>query len=130
MESCWTRSANGDLVAVPGEEQFGEVDKACYSLVKLPAVEQYGMLWVHPNLEGKIDVDELLGEKQAKELEDYQLGNCVLDAKDQYDHETNWNLVNDTFGEAYHFKVYTRIRLRSVFMAMYWCMVSLNASTE
>ena len=102
---AWTYSANGDLVAVPREEHFGEVDKACYSLVKLPAVEQYGMLWVHPDPEGEIDVDELLGEKLAKELEDYQLGNCVFSAEDQYDHEMNWKLANDTFGEAYHFNV-------------------------
>ena len=60
--TAWTHSGTGDLVSVPRENQFGRVDKTCYSLTVLPALERDGLLWVHPDPEGVIDLDEQLGD--------------------------------------------------------------------
>ena len=111
---AWTYGNNGDLVAVPREEQFGKVDKSCYSLTELPAVERDGMLWVHPDPNGRIDLDEQLGEL-AKELASWDLGGAVLDGADRYDHAMNWKLAIDTFGETYHFSVLHKNTLAETF---------------
>jgi nitrite reductase/ring-hydroxylating ferredoxin subunit len=101
---AWTYSAQGDLVSVPREGQFGQVDKACYSLIQVPAIEQDGVLWVHPDPEGVIDLDEQLGDL-AVELADWNLADMQFDGDVQYDHPMNWKLAIDTFGETYHFNV-------------------------
>ena len=71
-------------------------------LVELPAVEQSGLLWVHPNPQGTLNVDELLGGLAAEfpsfGMETQQVvGNTTIEKK------LNWKLANDTFGETYHF---------------------------
>jgi len=101
---AWTYSGKGDLVSVPRENQFGSVDKTCYSLTRLPAIERDGLLWVHPDPEGVIDLDEQLGDL-AEELADWNLGRMQFDGEVQYDHSMNWKLAIDTFGETYHFNV-------------------------
>ena len=69
MDLCIFR----DLVAIPNNDHFGEVDKTCMGLVELPAVEKYGLLFVHPQPDGAIDVDALLGNFKS-EIEDADYG--------------------------------------------------------
>ena len=101
---AWTYSGKGDLVSVPREHQFGHVDKSCYSLTRLPALERDGLLWVHPDAEGVINLDDQLGDL-ADELAEWNLGGVLFDGDTQYDHAMNWKLAIDTFGETYHFNV-------------------------
>ncbi|MEM7017045.1 MAG: aromatic ring-hydroxylating dioxygenase subunit alpha [Pseudomonadota bacterium] len=100
---AWGYSAKGELVAVPKEEHFGKVDRSCHSLVALPAEEKYGMLWVHPDPQGTLNVDDCLGEELAGELASWDLGKYNLMGDTKYDHAMNWKLAIDTFGETYHF---------------------------
>ncbi|MEH6526644.1 MAG: aromatic ring-hydroxylating dioxygenase subunit alpha [Sneathiella sp.] len=100
---AWTYDNAGSLVAVPQQEQFGEIDKSCLGLIELPAVEQYGMLWVHPQPNGHLDVDLLLGE-MAPELASWHFGKMVAVDTTVIDMKLNWKLANDTFGETYHFQ--------------------------
>ena len=58
---AWGYSAAGDLLAVPKASHFGEVDKSCFGLVGLPAVERHGLLWVCANPATSFDIDEMLG---------------------------------------------------------------------
>ena len=98
----WTYSNAGDLLAVPREHDFGDLDKSCHGLKELPAEEKHGMLWVHPVPDAKLDVDELLGGL-APELEGWHYGDLVHAGESLIASDLNWKLANDTFGETYHF---------------------------
>lgn len=99
----WTFATDGRLVGVRLAEQFGEIDKACHSLIELPSEEKYGLLFVHPRQDGVIDVDALLGAELAAELEAWELDKCVWQGESVLDKPLNWKIANDTFGEIYHF---------------------------
>lgn len=100
---AWTYSTNGALVGVPQEDHFGDVNKNCHSLVELPAEERAGMLWVHPQPHGTLDVDALLGPL-AEEIASGNYGDLVYYGETRIDGKLNWKLANDTFGETYHFQ--------------------------
>ena len=110
----WTYSPAGKLVGIPREKDFGKVDRSCHGLIELPAVEQYGMLWVHPNAAGKLDVDELLGDF-APEFESWNMGQLSYKGVATMDKRLNWKLANDTFGETYHFSRLHGETLNNVF---------------
>ena len=99
----WTYNNSGSLIAIPQEEHFGFVNKACRGLVELPASEQYGLLWVHPQPKGEFDIDALIGDL-APELESWQLHQMQHVGSSSIDMKLNWKLANDTFGETYHFQ--------------------------
>jgi phenylpropionate dioxygenase-like ring-hydroxylating dioxygenase large terminal subunit len=111
---AWTYDHRGALVGVPKEEHFGKVDRACHSLVALPAVERHGLLWVSPDPQGTLDVDALLGDL-GPELTSWRLERCIRHADARYDHAMNWKLAIDTFGETYHFNALHRNTLANDF---------------
>jgi phenylpropionate dioxygenase-like ring-hydroxylating dioxygenase large terminal subunit len=98
----WTYGSDGRLLAVPMERHFGRIDKACHGLVELPAEERYGFLWVHPQPDGDLVVDALLGGL-ADEFEAWGFDRLVGFGRDTYQKRMNWKLGIDTFGETYHF---------------------------
>ena len=110
----WTYSNQGDLVAIPQEDQFGPMDKACNSLVALPAEEWHGMLWIHPQPEGVLDVPALLGDF-AEELAMTDWSTLVYSGESVLDMKLNWKLANDTFGETYHFQKLHKNTLGQIF---------------
>ena len=110
----WTYASNGDLVAVPREGDFGVVDKSCNSLIELPSAEQYGMLFVHPQPDGELKIDELLSGL-AEELEGWDFGRMVYAGETVIDSRLNWKLANDTFGETYHFQRLHKNTLGQIF---------------
>jgi phenylpropionate dioxygenase-like ring-hydroxylating dioxygenase large terminal subunit len=99
----WTYDARGALVAIPQEDHFGAVDKSCHGLIELPMEERYGLLWLHPQPDGALDLDLLLGDLAA-ELKSWKLHNLVYAGNSTIDMRLNWKLANDTFGETYHFQ--------------------------
>jgi phenylpropionate dioxygenase-like ring-hydroxylating dioxygenase large terminal subunit len=86
---AWGYSTNGDLVAVPKEEHFGQVDKECHSLTTLLAVEKYGLLWVCFDQSQTIDVGDLLGDL-ADELATWELDSCTAMGDEIFTHDMNW----------------------------------------
>lgn len=99
----WSYDVDGALVGVPKRDHFGHIDDSCHGLIRLPAVERYGLLWVHPDPNGSIDVDELLTAELADELDHWRFDELVCAHRDTYDVACNWKLAIDTFGETYHF---------------------------
>ncbi len=99
----WAYSSGGELVGIPQENHFGKVDKSCHGLIELPAVEHLGLLFVHPQPDGQIDIDALLG-RLAPELADAGLDQCIVVNESETRMRLNWKLANDTFGETYHFQ--------------------------
>jgi len=98
----WSYSASGELINVPNQDHFGDIDKACMGLVELPAEERNGMLWVHPNPAASLNLDELLGDLNA-EFATHPAGNLIFSGETTIQKQLNWKLANDTFGETYHF---------------------------
>ena len=101
----WTFNNEGNLIGYPKKEQFGEIDKDCYGLKELPAIEKFGFLWVHPKRDGNIDLDELLGKELQAEFDAWNFQSLVFANEDLYFTDMNWKLAIDTFGETYHFSV-------------------------
>ncbi len=98
----WSYANTGDLITIPNEDHFGAIDKSCHGLIELPAVERDGLLWVHPQADGHLDVTELLGEL-GPELASYNMAVHAPTAAKTIDMQLNWKFANDTFGETYHF---------------------------
>jgi phenylpropionate dioxygenase-like ring-hydroxylating dioxygenase large terminal subunit len=99
----WSYDAGGTLVGLPKSDHFGEVDKECLGLRRLPAEERHGLLFVHPNPDGVMNLDDLLGEWFNDEFPTWNFGNLIPLTSDAYDTACNWKLAMDTFGETYHF---------------------------
>ena len=99
----WTYASNGRLLGVRQADQFGKIDKNCSGLVELPSAEKYGLLFVHPQVDGELDVDALLGKEMAAEMAAWELDRCVYEGESVLDMPLNWKIANDTFGEVYHF---------------------------
>ena len=100
---AWTYDLDGTLVGLPKAEHFGVIDRACHGLISLPAVEEAGLLWVHPDPDGSIDLDSQLGPDLRAEMAAWDLGELDPFRRDEYRVACNWKLAMDTFGETYHF---------------------------
>ena len=99
----WTFANDGRLLGVRQSDQFGKIDKNCNGLIELPSEEKYGLLFVHPQVNGTLDIDALLGEELAAELAAWELHRCEYQGESVLDKPLNWKIANDTFGEVYHF---------------------------
>ena len=99
----WSYGNTGALLNIPDEDHFGAIDKSCHGLIELPAVERDGLLWVHPNVDGELDIDALLGDELAAELASFGISNHTFVGEKTIDMKLNWKFANDTFGETYHF---------------------------
>ncbi len=110
----WVYSNRGELAGIPLADQVGKIDKACHGLVELPAVEQGGLLWVHPNADGQIDLDQQLAGLGA-EIASWGFGELVHVGETAIDGRLNWKLANDTFGETYHFSRLHKNTLGQIF---------------
>ena len=111
----WVYSNRGELSAIPVQDQFGEIDKSCHGLLELPAVERDGLLWVHPQVDGVIDLDSQLGGL-APEIASWGFGDGMVQMEETViDRRLNWKFANDTFGETYHFKRLHKNTLGQIF---------------
>ncbi len=101
----WTYAPDGSLIGLTKSSHYGQVDTSCLGLIELPSVERDGLLWIHPDPEGLIDVDALLGDELTAEFANWNLDELRYIGGDTYDVKCNWKLAMDTFGETYHFPV-------------------------
>ena len=111
---AWTYSSGGELLAIPQEQDFGPVNKSCNGLIALPCIERDGLLWVHPQPDGTLDVDALLGGL-AGELASLNIAQQSYAGGRDIDMPLNWKLANDTFGETYHFQKLHKDTLGQIF---------------
>ncbi len=97
----WTYGLDGALVARPEEASFAAAERATHGLRALPVVEKYGMIWVGPQPDMRLDVDGLLdgvaGDLAAYGLETYHHYETRVLRR-----AMNWKLAIDTFCETYH----------------------------
>lgn len=105
---AWSYDTDGALAGLPKTEHFGELDHSCLGLRPLPAEERHGLLFVHPDPGGVLDLDALLGEWFNDEFSTWDFDTVQPLTRDAYDTDCNWKLAMDTFGETYHFSVLHR----------------------
>lgn len=70
---------------------------------------------MHPQPDGSLDIDELLGEL-AGELDSHEVGKLVHAGGKTIERKLNWKFANDTFGETYHFQKLHRNTLGKLFL--------------
>jgi phenylpropionate dioxygenase-like ring-hydroxylating dioxygenase large terminal subunit len=110
----WTYASDGQLLGIRTPKNFGDFDKSCHGLVELPSAEKYGLLVVHPQVDGTFDIDELLGGL-AEELESWDLARATFLGGSCIEAKANWKIANDTFGENYHFDSLHKGKLDNIF---------------
>ncbi len=99
----WAYGMDGKLIAVPLEESFPDLDKTCRSLKSLPCEVRHGLIWVNPNPDGKLNLDEHLGDISL-DLEAFGTSNDVFFKQSLKRKKTNWKLIVDAFLDGYHVK--------------------------
>lgn len=112
----WTYELSGRLRARPASAgAFDDVTANC-DLLTRGVAEKYGLVFLRPEGDDPIDVDEVLGGAQD------DLGSFGLDRYVHIDSRTNewdmnWKLVFDTFTESYHIRTLHRDSLLPTFNA-------------
>lgn len=97
---AWSYDDQGRLVAIYGEETFGQIDHAAHSLTALPCAERVGLIWVSLTPEAVFDIDEWLGDF-AEELATLSLDQWHVFEQRDLD-GPGWKVTWDGYLEAYH----------------------------
>lgn len=111
---AWTYELNGELRARPfAAGAFDSVTTSCH-LPTRPVAEKYGLIFVRPEGDEPIEVDQVLGGAQD------DLGSFALDGYTHIESRThewdfNWKLFFDTFSESYHIRTLHRNSLAPSF---------------
>jgi nitrite reductase/ring-hydroxylating ferredoxin subunit len=103
---AWTYDHQGDLVSVYAEEDFGQIDKSCHGLTRLPAGERAGMIWVTLDPDSKLDIDTYLCGY------DHLLAQFGFESWELFDDRTiagpNWKIAYDGYMDLYHLPILHR----------------------
>jgi phenylpropionate dioxygenase-like ring-hydroxylating dioxygenase large terminal subunit len=110
----WVYSPDGDLVGIPGQEGFPELNRDLHGLTRLPVDVRHGLIWIHPDPKGKLDVAEYLGPLD-QELAGFDLASHVQFSRRRFTKKINWKLVIDTFLEGYHVRTAHKDTIATMF---------------
>lgn len=104
----WAYNRDGSLRSIPYDDGFCNLDRADYPLVRLPAGERHGLVWVVPSPcsggDADLDLAAFLGAELDAELAGYRVESFVLHRTETYTQPINWKLIADGFLDAYHLK--------------------------
>jgi len=105
----WTYDLTGRLRGLRKAEHFGDFDKGDYRLVKLPAFERFGLIWVRPSpiephesTDDPLDIDAWLAP-MAEQLASLSLDSHVVYKTWTLERNMNWHIALEGFQEQYHF---------------------------
>ncbi len=100
---AWSYNQSGDLVGILSKDEFGEIDKSCYGLTKLPVAERAGLIWVILNPKSTLDIDTFLSGY------DDMLSHFGFETWHHYEERTlpgpNWKIAYDGYLDLYHLPV-------------------------
>lgn len=110
---AWTFTRSGDLRATASPADFGEVDKSCLGLTRLPTLERAGLIWVVLDAGEAVDFDAYLGGYdellEAFNFREWRVfGRTVLTS-------SNWKLAYDGYLDFYHLPVLHKNTFKSKF---------------
>lgn len=97
----WVYDLEGSLKSVPLEESLPGLDKSCRGLFEVPCEVRHGFIWVNPNPDGELKLDEFIGDL-AEDFEAYDVGAQAYFAHSTKVKKTNWKLIVDAFLDGYH----------------------------
>lgn len=104
---AWTYGLDGALRARPASAgAFDDVTTNC-DLLRRPVAERYGLIFVRPEGDAPIDVDEVLGGAED-DLGAFGLDRYVHVETRVNEWKMNWKLFFDTFSESYHIRTLHR----------------------
>ena len=100
---AWTFDLDGVLVGVPGAQGFDGLDLGQRNLMRVPAAECNGLIFITPVPgDGLVDAAAHLGSF-AGDLALLDLGSAFPVRSSMLTAATNWKCALDTYGEGYHF---------------------------
>lgn len=111
----WSYDLDGSLKSVPLEESLPGLDKGCRGLIGLPAEVRHGFIWVVPNPDGKLDLDDWLGDMN-RDFEKFDVAGQFYFAHSTKRKKTNWKLIVDAFLDGYHVARLHRKSIGPMFM--------------
>lgn len=103
---AWTYNHGGELVAIYAEGDFGNIDKSCHGLTRLPVGERAGMIWVNLDPDTTLDLDTFLCGYD-KMLEAFGFADWELFASRTLD-SPNWKVAYDGYLDLYHLPILHR----------------------
>ncbi len=100
---AWTYNHQGELVGIFSEKEFGDIDKSCYGLKRLPALERAGLIWVTPNPGSTLSIEKFLSGYDEL-LAHFDFANWHL-----FERRTvpgpNWKIAYDGYLDLYHLPI-------------------------
>lgn len=99
----WSFGLDGRLKGIPGREGFEGIDVSQRGLIRVPAAEWNGLVFVRPAPGTEtLDIEAHLGSF-GPELAQLELAGARPVKAGVLDAQANWKYVMDTYGESYHF---------------------------
>lgn len=100
---AWAYDEDGALVGIHSPGDFGEIDRSCHGLVRLPVAERAGLVWVTLDPRSSLDVDAFLcGYDRV--LESFGLASWQV-----FDRRVvagpNWKIAYDGYLDFYHLPI-------------------------
>lgn len=117
----WSFSLEGKLKGVPGRIGFDGVDFAQRELIRVPAAEWNGLVFIRPTPGNEVlDIEAFLGSF-APEIAQLEFAGARPVKAGIIDAQANWKYVMDTYGESYHFASLHRETLAPYFTSNIAC---------
>ncbi len=116
---AWTYDLGGRLRGVPDAASFPDVEVGGPGLVRVPTVEDHGLIWVLPQVPGPEDPVALTPPDLggiADDLDTFDIEAHRHWRSHRFDLAMNWKLVVDSFLEPYHFASLHRNTVGPIFM--------------
>ena len=98
---AWTYSIDGDLVAVPDEKNFFDLDKSHLGLEPVAVDTWEKFIFINVDPSPKETLDESMGEL-FDQFDGYDSEGWVPATTMRIEQNCNWKLIMDAFQEAYH----------------------------
>ena len=99
----WAYNDNGDLIGIPDNDNFGDLDKGCNGLITLPIEERAGIIWVTLDPKSELPIDSFLSGY------DKMLAHFKFEDWYVFDTRTlkgpNWKVAYDGYLDLYHLPV-------------------------
>lgn len=98
----WVYDLDGRNIGMPHSSGgFDDLAPGCADLLDRPVAEAHGFVWVRPEGDAPIDLDEVLAGV-GDELDAFGFGSYHRFDTDVSEWQANWKLLVDTFLETYH----------------------------
>jgi phenylpropionate dioxygenase-like ring-hydroxylating dioxygenase large terminal subunit len=100
---AWNYNTEGDLTGIYNAKEFGDLDKSLNGLRPLPVLEKAGLIWVIPNPESTLDIEQFLCGYDDM-LAHFDFSNWKL-----FSQRTvagpNWKIAYDGYLDFYHLPI-------------------------